>query len=176
MIIKIVAVIVVLLSAFLIYVAQKPNEFHYEKSENITAPPEKIFPYLSQLKLGSQWNPFDQKDPHLKRNFMGTDGQVGSIMEFDGNSDAGAGKLEITKVLPNEFVEIRLSMTKPMAGESVIEYKITPSPSGSLVTWGMSGKSPFIGKLFCVFIDMQKMMEGQFTDGLTQLKKIVETK
>lgn len=176
MILKVLAVIAVLVSAFLIYVAQKPNEFKYEKSENINAPPEKIFPYLSQLKLGSQWNPFDQKDPNLKRNFMGTDGQVGSVMEFDGNGDAGAGKLEVTKIVPNESVEITLTMTKPMAGESFIQYKITPASTGSLVTWAMSGKSHFIGKIFCTFIDMQKMMEGQFTDGLSQLKKIVEAK
>lgn len=176
MLLNAIAVIVVLISAFLIYVAQKPNDFKYEKSENINAPPEKIFPYLSQLKLGSQWNPFDQKDPNLKRNFIGTDGQVGSTMEFDGNNDAGAGKLEITKIVPNESVEIKLTMTKPMAGESYIQYKVSAGANGSQVTWAMSGKSHFIGKIFCTFIDMQKMMEGQFVEGLGQLKKIVEAK
>lgn len=173
---KIAFATVMALTLFLGYVSMKPSHFHYEKSGVINAPPDKIFAYISNFKMGKEWNPFDQRDPNIKRNFLGTDSQVGSIMEFDGNSDAGSGRLELLKVVPNELVEIRLIMTKPMAADNLIQYRLKPIEGGTEFTWSMSGDGGFIGKLFCTFIDVEKMMLDQFNIGISNLKKVVETK
>ncbi len=171
----IVLAVLFALLAFLGYVSTRESTFAFERSGVINAPAEKIFPYISSFQMCKMWNPYDNKDPNMKRNIMGTDGQVGSVMEFEGNTEAGSGKLEILKIVPNASVEIKLTMTKPIHANNIILYKLTPEGTGTRFTWAMSGDNGFMGKLISVFIDCEKMMAKDFDQGITQLKTIVET-
>ena len=175
MIAKIALGVVVLLAVFLGYVSTRDGKFRYERSGVINAPAEKIYPYISNFKNGSVWNPFDQKDPNMKRVFSGTDGQVGSKMDFDGNSEAGSGTLEIVKLVPNQSVDIRLVMTKPISADNLVQYTLTPEGTGTRFTWAMSGDGGFLGKLMGVLIDCEKMVAGNFENGIQQLKKVMES-
>ena len=56
--------------------------------------------------------------------FSGNDGEVGSRAEFEGNSDVGAGNLEILALTPNQQVDMKLVMTKPIHGENLIVFRI----------------------------------------------------
>ena len=170
---KIFLALVLILSAFLGYVSTKSGHFAYERNGVIQAPAAKIFPYISEFKKGILWSPYDQKDMNMKRVFIGTEGKVGSIMEFDGNSEAGSGKLEILKLIPNELVEIKLTMTKPLPAENIIQYKLTPEGTGTRFSWSMSGDGGFIGKLMTVLIDCEKMIGGDFEKGIQNLKAVV---
>jgi hypothetical protein len=40
----------------------------------------------------------------------------------------------------------------------------------------MSGRKNFIQKAFCLFMDMDKMVGGDFEKGLAQMKSVVEAK
>ncbi len=49
--------------------------------------------------------------------------------------------------------------------------------NGSIkVSWLMYGKNNFISKIFSTFIDMDKMVGGDFETGLQNLKKQMEAK
>lgn len=159
---------------FLGYVSTREGKFHFERSGVINASPEKIYPYLSQFKLGSQWSSFEKVDPEMKKSYLGEEGQVGSKLEFDGNSEAGSGTIEILKLVPNESVDLKLTMTKPMHAENFIQYKLTPEANGTRFTWSMHGDNGFMGKLISVFIDCETMLDKPFTDGIHNLKTIVE--
>jgi len=159
---------------FLGYVSTRNGKFNYERSGVINAPAEKIFPYLVDFRKGSLWSPYEKVDPNMKHNFIGPDAQVGSVMEFEGNNDAGSGKLELLKITPNESVEIKLTMTKPVHGENIIVYKLTPEGTGTRFSWAMSGDGGFLAKLMGVFIDCEKMIGGQFETGISNLKTVVE--
>ncbi|MGE0764557.1 MAG: SRPBCC family protein [Bdellovibrionales bacterium] len=135
---------------------------------------DRIFPYLISFKRGAEWSPYEKIDPNMKHNYIGEDGQVGSIMEFEGNQDAGAGKLEFLKIIPNELVEIKLTMLKPFYGENLVQYKLTPQGGGTRFTWSMSGNGGFMGKLINIFIDCEKMVGDQFSAGIQNLKTLVE--
>ncbi len=172
---KILLSIAAVLVLFLGYVSTRNGEFHYEHSGVINAPADKIYPYLSNFKLGSQWNPFARKDPNMKSVFKGEDGKVGSVMEFEGNSEAGAGSLEMLKMVPNELVEIKLLMLKPFKAENLIRYRLAPEGTGTKFTWEMSGNGGFMGKLIGVFINCEKMLEPDFTKGIADLKTTVES-
>lgn len=166
--------LLVVLVLFLGYVSTRQSKFYYERSGLINAPAEKIFPYLSNFKLGSQWSPYEKIDPNMKKTFTGNDGEVGSIMEFEGNSDAGSGKLEMLSIAPNQLVDIKLTMTKPIFAENLIQYKLTPEGPATRFTWSMSGDGGFMTKLMTVFIDCEKMVGDQFNAGIANLKTIVE--
>lgn len=171
---KIVIALAVLLVAFLGYVSTRESKFRYERSGLINAPAEKIYPYLSQLKLGAEWSPYEKKDPDMKRGFQGTDGTVGAIETFDGNKDVGAGQLEILKLVPNELVELKLTMTKPFRGENIVEYRLTPEGGGTRFTWAMHGDGGFLTKLVSVFMDCEKMVSEDFERGIANLRALAE--
>lgn len=42
------------------------------------------------------------------------------------------------------------------------------------MTWEMSGTNDYVGKLMCLFMDMDKMVGGDFERGLASIKAIVE--
>ena len=157
------------------YVATRDGKFRYERSGVINATPEQIFPYLSQFKLGEKWSPYEKIDPNMKKTFSGTDGQAGAVMEFEGNSDAGSGKLELLSLVPNQTVDIKLTMTKPFHAENLIQYSLTPEAQGTKFTWAMSGDGGFLGKLMTVVIDCEKMIGDQFNQGIANLKTVVES-
>ncbi|MFS4459156.1 SRPBCC family protein [Bdellovibrio sp. HCB2-146] len=164
-----------LILVFLGYVATREGKFRYERSGLIQAPPEKIFPYISDFKKGGLWSPYEQMDPNMKKSYSGTDGQAGSTMEFEGNQDAGSGKLEILNIVPNQSVDIKLTMIKPLHAENLVQYTLTPEAGGTRFTWSMSGDGGFMGKLINVFIDCEAMIAGQFDVGIENLKKLVES-
>jgi hypothetical protein len=173
---KFVVVLVVLLIAFLGYVSTRPGQFHYERNGVINASADKIFPYLSSFKEGAAWSPYEKKDLQMKKIFTGTDGQVGATMAFEGNKEVGSGKLEMLKIVPNEVVEIRLTMLEPVRGESLVQYKLTPVDGGTQFSYSMSGESGFLGKLMSTVIDCEKMVGDDFSIGIANLKTLVESK
>lgn len=126
---KIVIGIVVVLALFLGYVSTREGKFNYARSGVINAPPEKIFPYLTSLKMGEQWSPYQKMDPEMKVTYTGTDGQEGSAMDFE-SSKAGSGKVEILKITPNQSVDVKLTMIKPVHGENAIVYSLAPEEIG----------------------------------------------
>jgi hypothetical protein len=175
MLLKIGIGIVVLLAVFLGYVSSRDGKFHYERSGVIQAPKSKIYAYISHLKMGEQWSPYEKLDPNMKKTFVGQDGQVGSTMEFDGNKDVGAGMLEILQQTENEAVQLKLTMLKPFHGENIIDYKLTEEAGGTRFSWAMRGDGGFMGKLIGVLIDCEKMVGDQFSQGIQNLKTVVET-
>lgn len=172
---KIVLGLVLVLVLFAGYVLTRPNRFHYERSGVINAPADKVFPYISDFKQGSLWSPYEKTDPAMKKSYSGPEGAPGSIMEFE-SQEAGSGKLEMLTLVPNELVQIRLTMTKPFYGENLVEYKLTSEGSGTRFTWSMSGENGFLGKLISVLIDCEKMIGKQFEEGISNLKALVESK
>ncbi len=160
---------------FIAFVSTRKGKFRYERNGFINAPPEKIYPYISQLQKGAEWSPYEKIDSNLKKMFYGTDGEVGAAMDFEGNNQAGSGRLVVQKMLPNQSVEMKLIMTKPIRAENIVEYILTPEANGTRFTWAMHGDGGFFGKLINVFIDCEKLVADQFTVGINNLKQLVES-
>ncbi len=164
----------IVLVVLVVFVSTRPALFKYSSSTVLKATPEKIYPYLSQLKLGGQWSPYEQRDPAMKKSFSGTDGAPGSKLVFDGNKDVGAGSVEIISLIPNQETKLHLLMTKPMSADNLITYKLDSVPEGTRFTWTMEGENGFFGKLFVMIIDCKAMMEKDMNQGFENLRKIVE--
>lgn len=174
MLLKVVLGIFVVLGLFLAFIATRSGYFKYEVSEHINAPVEKVFPYISDLKKGSEWSPFEKVDPNMKKDYQGTPDQVGAKLIFAGNKEAGSGSIEIMKIVPNEMVELRLIMTAPLQADNVVTYHIAKEGEGTKFTWSMSGDGGFVGKLVTFFVDCEKLITDQFKQGIQNLKDIVE--
>lgn len=168
------AVMITAIVIVLILAAAKPNRFRVERSIEIAAPAAKIFPYLEDLKAQRLWSPWDQKDLDMKRVYVGPGKGVGQIYEWDGDKNVGAGRQEITRVVPNERVEAKIDFIRPMQANNQIEFLLNPSGSRTKVTWAIFGPWPLLHRVMGVFMSMDKMIGNEFEKGLLQLKALAE--
>lgn len=156
------------------YAATRPDDFRIARTTHIAAPPERVFAMINDLRAMNAWNPFDKKqDPEIKGTYSGPADGVGARYDFDG-SKAGAGHVEIIESTAPRHVAMRLIMSRPMACDNRIDFTIEPNGTGSEVTWAMSGKSQFMGKLCGLLFNVDKMCGGAFEKGLADLKVLAE--
>jgi hypothetical protein len=174
MFIKILIGLVAIIALFLIYVAQQPSDFRIAREININASPEVIFAEVNDLHRFIVWDPWSKLDPQAKQSFEGPAAGVGAIYSWDGNKDVGAGRMTVLESQPSSLVKLKLEFLKPFEATNTAEFTFTSNGPQTKVIWAMSGKSPFISKIFCVFMNMDKMVGGMFEKGLGQLKVISE--
>ncbi len=154
--------------------SRKPDTFRVERKVVIKAAPEKIFPWLEDPKRTTEWSPWEKKDPAMKKTFSGPSKGVGAAYAWDGNKEIGAGSLELTEVVASKKVVMKLDFTRPMVGHNIAAYEVAPVAGGSEVTWSITGPMPFVSKIMCTFMNMDKMIGSEFEKGLSDLKTIAE--
>jgi uncharacterized protein YndB with AHSA1/START domain len=171
----ILGVIVLAVAGVAAYAAvTQPDSFRVTRSLNISAPPEKIYPILSDFHRSPEWSPYEKLDPDMKRTHSGAAAGKGAVYAWDGDSNAGAGRMEIVDAVPNQSVTLKLDFIRPFEGSNVVEYKLQPKGSATQVSWDMHGPMPFISKVICVFVDLDKMIGKDFEAGLASLKTLAE--
>lgn len=173
-ILVILAVLVVAVIALLVIGAFKPNHFRVERSLDIGAAPEKIFPYLNDLRQQRLWSPWDQKDPNMKRTYSGAERGVGAKYAWDGNKEIGAGSQEITGVTPYSGVDVKIDFIKPFAANNRIEFRLRPAGANTNVSWAIFGPHPYFFRVMSVLCNMDRMIGREFEKGLVQLKGLAE--
>ena len=157
-----------------IFAATRPDDFRVERSINIAASPEKIFPMINEIRVMDTWNPFARQDG-VKSSYSGPAAGPWATNSFSGSG--GTGKLAIVESSAPSSVIMRLDMEKPLAGSNRIVFGVVPAGAGkSRVTWEMSGKMHYVAKLIGVVVSMDRMIGGQFEKGLRDLKTIAEKK
>jgi len=167
--------VAVVIAAILVYAATRPDVFRVQRTANINAPPEKIFPLIESLRSGEMWSPYYRKDPEMRGTYSGPESGVGAQFDFSGNKDVGSGRVTITDSSRPGKVTMRLQMFKPFAADNVVEFTLTPKGGTTDVTWAMQGRQPYVAKVMCLFFDMDKMVGTDFAVGLASLKAIAET-
>jgi len=171
---KIALVALVLVVAVLAYAATRPDTLHVQRSGSVKAPPEAIFPLISDFHRWSSWSPYEKRDPAMKRTYGGAAQGKGAVYEWQGNSEVGQGRMEITDASDPSRITIKLDFIKPFEGHNVAEFALVPQDGATNVTWSMDGPSPYIGKLIGVFVNMDRMIGNDFEAGLANLKAIAE--
>jgi hypothetical protein len=152
----------------------RPDTFHVERSLTVNAAPATIFPLLNDMRQFGQWSPWEKLDPTMKRTLTCPTPGVGCTYEWSGNDKAGAGSMKITESVADTRVKVDLHFLKPMESTAVTTWAIARADTGSKITWSMDGKNEFVGKVFSLFADMDKLVGGDFENGLANLKKVAE--
>jgi uncharacterized protein YndB with AHSA1/START domain len=158
----------------LIFAATKPDSFRVARTTTIKAPPEKIFPHITDYRAWQAWSPWEKKDPTMKRTYSGAASGKGAIYEWDGNREIGQGRMEIAEATPPSRVAIDMHFIKPFESRSTAEFTLQPKGEATDVTWALHGPSPYISKVMSVFFSMDKMIGKEFETGLANLKAIAE--
>jgi carbon monoxide dehydrogenase subunit G len=171
---KTIIIAALLIGALLAYAATKPDTFHVQRSTNIQAPPDKIFPLIDDFRHQASWSPWEKMDPAMKKSLSGSPSGRGAVYEWDGNSQVGKGRIEITDSLPMSKITMKLDTISPFEAHNIVEFTLNPTGNSTQVTWAIDGRQPYIGKVMGLFMDCDKMIGQNFEAGLAGLKTLAE--
>lgn len=172
---KILIGLLVIVAGFLILVAFQPRNFRVTRSTTIAASPAEVFAQVNDFHLWEAWSPWAKLDPASTATFEGPVAGTGAVFKWSGNDQVGAGVMTITESRPAELVKIKLDFIKPFEATNITEFSFKPEGSNTQITWTMSGENNFLSKAFCMFMDMDKMVGGDFEKGLASMKAVVES-
>ena len=145
------------------------STYEVTRSAVIPAPAEDIFPLVNSFREWTKWSPWESVDPAMERSYSGNESGVGAKYAWSGNRKAGSGTMEIVDTAEPRNIKIRLEFTKPFKAVNPTSFTFTPSGDGTQVTWTMTGENKGIGKVFALFMNMDKMVGSDFEKGLASL-------
>ncbi len=174
-IVAIIAIVLALAIAIvLILAATKPNTFSVRRATTVKAAPEKIFPAINDFHRWTDWSPYENKDPAMKRSYGGADSGKGAVYGWDGNNNVGSGRMEILDASMPSKIVIKLDFFKPFEGHNTAEFTMLPQGDATQLTWLMHGPAPFMSRLMQVFVNLDRMIGKDFEVGLSNLKALAE--
>lgn len=168
------SIIALAIVGVLIAASLRPNTFHVERSSIINATPDSLFALVDDFHRWGAWSPWEKLDPAMKREFSGAPNGKGAVYAWSGNSNAGAGRMEIVDVTQPSRIGVKLDFTKPFESHNLVTFSFVPSGGSTKVTWAMDGPSPFVSKMMGVFMSMDRMIGGDFESGLSNMKSVAE--
>lgn len=174
MLIPILIAVGAIVVLFVVIVAVQPAAFRIVRSATMSAPPSAIFEQVNDFHNWTAWSPWERLDPALKRTYEGAPAGVGAIYSWEGNKQVGQGRMTITESRLSELIRINLEFIKPFKATNTTEFTFQPKDSQTVVTWTMTGTKNFMFKAVSLFMNMDKLVGGDFEKGLANMKSVVE--
>jgi len=174
MLLKVLIVVAVILVVLVVIVALQPSDFRVTRSATMSAPAPAVFAQVNDFHKWEAWNPWGKIDPAMKQTYEGAPAGTGAINTWVGNKEVGEGRMTIVESHPSDLIRIKLEFFKPFAATNTAEFTFKPEGNQTVVTWSMSGDKNFMAKAVHLFMNMDKMIGGQFDKGLAAMKSIVE--
>jgi len=150
------------------------KDYHFERSVTIDAPREIVWNNVSSLSALNSWSPWMERDPQMEHSISGTDGTVGATHSWKGNKDVGSGSQTILELVPQEKVRTGLKFMEPMESEAFAFLNLSDEGNGTKVTWGFDSEYTYPFNTLCLFVDMDKYMDADYSAGLAKLKALSE--
>lgn len=164
----------IILVVFIAHLLAK-KEMNIVKEITIQKPADQVYAYLRLTKNQDYFSTWNMLDPSMKKEYEGTDGQVGFIYRWDSatNKNVGAGEQEIIKMEEGKSIDYKLHFLRPMKNTAYSGFLITATNSQSTtVQWRFYGPTKFpMTILKGVF---EKMLGKDLEKGLATLKQVLE--
>jgi len=172
-VVTIIAVVFfVIIAAALIFIFTRPDSFRLERSAQIAAPANAIFPLINDFHEWHRWSPWEKLDLNMTKTFDGASAGPGAIYSWSGNKKAGEGRMTLLESSPDNRVSIKLEFMKPFKCTNHAVFQLAPEGSGTQVNWIMTGNNNFMGKMFYPFMD--KTVGKDFEQGLANLNSVAQ--
>ncbi|RZK50474.1 MAG: polyketide cyclase [Pedobacter sp.] len=173
-VLKIIIIVIIALAAIIIIGGMfLPKNYVVSRSSQINAPDSIIYNNIADFQKFNSWSPWVKMDPDADYTYSGNPKQIGHNVAWDGD-EMGKGSMTILALEPYRMIDIDLHFLEPMDSQANTRFMIEPAGNGNTVTWTMSGENNLLARWMCVFMDMDKMVGGDFESGLNSLKGISE--
>ncbi len=169
--------LVLLIAAGLIGYSMLPTEMHVERSIQIEAPVEVVFPMVDTLKSWPEWDPWSALDSDMDRVYEGPPAGKGAITRWESeDSNVGKGWIEILESVPGDRIVFDLHI---LQGEEDFQatgvFSFVSSADGVTVTWTDDAELEGFGmRVFGFAADF--ILGPMFEQGLANLKELSEEK
>lgn len=163
---------VVLLSVFYIGAQFLPSRAQLERVIEIDAPPEAVWPLISDFERWRQWSPWSARDAGMAVEISGEPGVVGHMMRWRSDDPSvGAGEQRVTDADAPGLFATALDFGEMGTAEAVLE--VAPTDEGSRVTWRFSSDLEGADqRWFGLMLD--GFLGPEYERGLAALKAVVE--
>ena len=165
-------VLVLIAAAAAGYIATRPSEFLVVRTRTLAAPPEIVHAHVNDLHQWVAWSPWERIDPAMQREYSGPPAGPGASYHWVGNEEIGEGRMTITDSVAPDSVTIRLDFLKPFQATNTARFDIVRGGLGTEVTWSMTGRNNFMAKAIGLVMNMDKMIGGNFEQGLAELDAV----
>jgi uncharacterized protein YndB with AHSA1/START domain len=149
-----------------------PSNYRVERSLEIAAPAEKIYPYIADPREWKKWGVWSIRDPNMKMDYSGAPSGTGAKWTWESKTE-GSGSMEFPRAEAPSLVEYSLYFPE-FNSRSSGKLTLAPSGAGTKISWtneGSLGNNP-INRYFGLMMD--KMLGGDFEGGLKNLKALAE--
>jgi len=174
MLMKILIGLVAIVIVFAFVIALQPSDFRIVRSATISAPAAVVFSQVNNFHKWEAWSPWAKMDPAAKNTFEGAPARTGAIFAWAGNDKVGERRMTLTESRPPDLIRIKLEFVEPFAATNTAEFTLRPEGNQTVVTWSMAGTNNFFARAFCLFMNMDKTVGGEFEKGLAQMKAVAE--
>ncbi|MES2354301.1 MAG: SRPBCC family protein [Pseudomonadota bacterium] len=149
-----------------------PSHFKVERSIEISAPPEKIYPYLEDPRAWSKWAVWNLRDPQMQVTYIGPEKGEGAKWLWKSKSE-GNGGMDFVKAEPPRLIEYKLSFPDFNMSSSG-KMELTPVGSATKMVWTNEGDvgANLVSRYF--LLTMDSTVGGDFDTGMRNLKTLVE--
>ena len=181
----IVLVLLAALALLLAFAATRPDTFRVERSRVISAPPERVFGLIHDLRQFNTWNPYERKDPAIQGQYSaatsgpvvasrGASSSLGARYAWQSDK-VGVGSMEIVEATAPRRVGMKLDFVKPFEAHNQVEFTLQPEGAGATrVTWAMQGPVPYLAKIAHLVFNMDRMVGQDFEEGLANLQAVAQ--
>jgi len=167
--------LVLLIAAGFIIYTQLPTEMHVERSIQVEAPVEVIFPLVDTMKSWEQWDPWTLRDAEMERVYEGPPAGVGSKLSWKSDHpEVGEGWLVITESVIGERIVFDLHMLQGSEDFAAVgTFTFKPTDKGVRVTW--ADDAQLVGpQMRFMGLVADNFLGPIFMEGLQGLKRVAE--
>jgi hypothetical protein len=165
----------VIVIALIVLSVIEPKDVIVQRSIVIQAPKAAVFEQIVKFKNWPNWSPWQERDPKEQIMYSGVDGTAGSGYHWIGDPKlTGEGEMKNTSVEDGKL-NYDLNTIKPFKKESMGYFQAVDTVNGSTrVTWSITMHFGTPSNAMNAFMDMDKMLGGDFERGLQNMKKYAE--
>ena len=173
LVIRIVWGLVALTVAFMGGAYVLPGDVTVTRSLAVAAPPEKVWPIVSDLRRFNEYSPWADLDPATQYTFTGPEHGVGQTMAWSSDNEmVGKGSQTITALEEGRRVETAIDFGDMGKARSTMD--LSPEAPGTRVTWTFAAPlnnalERWLGLLY------DRWIGADYEKGLTRLKAVAET-
>ena len=149
-----------------------PSDYRVERSVDVEAPPERIYPFVAAPRRWQQWSIWTRRDPAMTIVYFGPESGAGAGWRWDSKTE---GRGEMTLVEADPAHGLRYTLYFPdFDSTSTGSIVLAPTSAGTRVTWtnaGSTGRNPLKHYLAAT---MDRLVGPDFEAGLHNLKTLAE--